>query len=318
MKVSVVVPVYNGERYLRKAIESVLTTSYRDLEILIVEDGSSDGSLRLARLMENEYAGIVRLIQHDDRRNQGAGASRNLGIRSAKGEVIAFLDADDEYLPCRFNISVEKLVDNAAIDGVYEKARIVTQDGGNPVTVWTNNGVIELQKSSGADILRATLSSSWHMSAITLKKRAFLKAGYFNTKLLLSQDSEMWFRLAMTCTLVEGNSTEPVAIYRRHPGNRSFPENNSRSIIPALGHAIRFARRRQIALQRTRLIEESFHQKTTHRLGMLVDNGNLREAWFTIYWIVRMYPHRMIQRHILGNVWRLVFFPMRNSLVKRC
>src|SRR5436305_1029668 len=86
--ISVIIPVYNGERYLGEAIESVLAQSYHWLEIILVDDGSTDGSATVAK----QFSPAVQVVRQP---NLGAGAARNRGIALAQGEFLAFLDADD-------------------------------------------------------------------------------------------------------------------------------------------------------------------------------------------------------------------------------
>ena len=94
-KVSVVIAVYNAESFLRECLDSVLAQRLRDIEIICVNDGSSDGSLDILREYEKKDS-RVRVI---DQENQGAGAARNAGLRAAKGEFLSFLDADDFFDP---------------------------------------------------------------------------------------------------------------------------------------------------------------------------------------------------------------------------
>ena len=114
IKISVVIPVYNAETYVLKAAESAIQQAEVS-EVLLIEDGSYDNSLQICVYLENKYAEI-RVLRHPD----GAGASRNLGIKNAKFEYIAFLDADDFYLPKRFTVPIMLFKMNPNIDGVYE------------------------------------------------------------------------------------------------------------------------------------------------------------------------------------------------------
>ena len=93
MKFSVVIPLYNKEHYIEATIRSVLNQTCRDFEVLVVDDGSRDNSLALARKYESDR---VRVIAQE---NQGVSEARNTGIRNAQGEFICFLDADDEWRP---------------------------------------------------------------------------------------------------------------------------------------------------------------------------------------------------------------------------
>lgn len=89
--VSVIIPVYNGERYLRTAIESVLAQNVCPIEIIVVDDGSTDASQTVAR----EFMPMVQVITQS---NRGASVARNRGVALAHGEILAFLDADDLWL----------------------------------------------------------------------------------------------------------------------------------------------------------------------------------------------------------------------------
>ena len=97
--VSVVVIFLNAERFLDEAIQSVIAQSYSPWELLLVDDGSSDGSTEIARRYAALHPGMVRYLEHPGHRNQGMSASRNLGLRHARGKYLALLDADDVWLP---------------------------------------------------------------------------------------------------------------------------------------------------------------------------------------------------------------------------
>ena len=97
--VSVIIIFFNEARFLRQAIESVLVQTYDDWELLLVDDGSSDDSTAIARAYAALCPGKVIYLEHRDHQNRGASPSRNLGISHSRGDYIAFLDADDIWLP---------------------------------------------------------------------------------------------------------------------------------------------------------------------------------------------------------------------------
>jgi glycosyltransferase involved in cell wall biosynthesis len=97
--VSVIIIFLDAERFIREAIESVFAQTHDNWELLLVDDGSTDGSRSFALRYAEEHPDKVRYLEHANRQNKGMSASRNLGIANAKGEYIAFLDADDVWLP---------------------------------------------------------------------------------------------------------------------------------------------------------------------------------------------------------------------------
>ena len=108
--VSVIIICLNGEKFLNEAIESVLAQSYKDWELLIVDDGSTDKSTEITRQYTHQYPKKIRYLEHANHQNRGMSASRNLGIRHAQGQWIAFLDADDIWLPEKLEYQVGIMV----------------------------------------------------------------------------------------------------------------------------------------------------------------------------------------------------------------
>lgn len=99
--ISAIVPVYNAEAFLAEAVESVLAQTYPHWELLLADDGSTDRGPEIARSYAERHPDRVRLLEHPGRANRGESATRNLGLREARGDLIAFLDADDVWLPAK-------------------------------------------------------------------------------------------------------------------------------------------------------------------------------------------------------------------------
>ena len=116
MKISVIIPVYNAEKFVTNAVESALQFD-EVFEVILVEDQSPDKALDVCKTLAKKHD-RVKLFQHPDKGNHGAGESRNVGMRNATGDFIAFLDADDFFLPNRFDAERE-LFKNPDVDGVY-------------------------------------------------------------------------------------------------------------------------------------------------------------------------------------------------------
>jgi len=128
--VSVVIIFHNEERYLTKAVASVYAQTFPHWEILLVDDGSSDSSPGIARRLAEENPQQIRVLMHPGGVNRGMSASRNLGLVNARGDYVAFLDADDEYLPERLQRHVEVLAAYPDIQmSVSDHIRLFADDG---------------------------------------------------------------------------------------------------------------------------------------------------------------------------------------------
>ncbi len=107
--VSVVIIFLNEEKFIQEAIESIFAQTYDNWELLLVDDGSTDRSSEIARHYAMRYPEKVRYLEHDGHENRGMSASRNLGLRSAKGKYISFLDGDDRWVPHKLERQLEIL-----------------------------------------------------------------------------------------------------------------------------------------------------------------------------------------------------------------
>lgn len=117
--VSAIIIFLDAERFIEEAIESVLGQTYNHWELLLVDDGSTDASTQIARRYALQFPDRIRYLEHEGHRNRGMGASRNLGIRQARGEYIAFLDADDIWLPTKLEEQVRILDAHPTVGMLY-------------------------------------------------------------------------------------------------------------------------------------------------------------------------------------------------------
>lgn len=221
ISLSVIIPVYNCERFIEKAITSALVQP-EVTEIVVVNDGSTDGSLALLEHLQREIP-ILKIFHHQNKWNKGRSASRNLGIQKAKGNFIAFLDADDYYLANRFSNDFKFFATQPDCDGIYNAVGFHFY---NPVAIEYKNEMERqftlTQNIEPKRLFDALLNGTYgyfHINGLTLKKEVFEKIGLFNTKLIVSEDSDLFWRLALKCTLVTGNITQSVAKRGIHTNN---------------------------------------------------------------------------------------------------
>ncbi len=220
-KISVIIPVYNAEKYLRKAVKSALIQP-EVCEIILIEDKSPDNALAICKELEQEYQ-IIKLYQHPDKQNHGAGASRNLGVQKATGEYIAFLDADDYYLSKRFTNDLRILESDKTIDGVYNCLGVHIYEDSEAGRIHQKHTT--MTKIIPPEELFENISpiggyGYFHLDTLTVKKNVFKKTGLFNTTLEISQDTEIIIKMALLCKLKSGILNSPVAIRGVHSENR--------------------------------------------------------------------------------------------------
>lgn len=124
VRVSVIMVFHDARRYIEEAIASVRAQTFAEWELVLVDDGSGDGSREIAESLAAADTRRIRLFEHTGRRNLGISASRNLGVSRARGEYLAFLDADDVYLPDRLACHVEQLDAHAEVTLVQSRVEI--------------------------------------------------------------------------------------------------------------------------------------------------------------------------------------------------
>lgn len=218
-KVSVIIPVYNAELYIEHAVASAVNLVEVG-EIILIEDGSKDNSLSICKELVVRFDKI-KLLTHENNENKGASESRNLGIRSAIFPFVSFLDADDVYDVSRFRTDKSILASNNTIDGVYSAVGYLDEEDGK---------MFYLRKViSPNELFHFLLIGTYghfHTNGITLRKSVFDDVGYFSSQLILHQDSEMWLRIALKKKLISGDLKNPVALIRRHEGNRIWKGQN--------------------------------------------------------------------------------------------
>jgi len=196
MLVSVVIPTYNRQHFIGTAIDSVLAQTYRDVEIIVVDDGSTDGTKEALR----PYGKAIRYISQ---RNQGCGAARNTGILSAKGEWVALLDSDDVWHPQKLESQL------SAIEGI-ENVGLV----GSPRAVVMPPNLPPHSAIRYLTVNDFLVSSPFGPSSALIFRKCFDKSGLFDVELKAIEDRDMWLRLAVNFAVVLVES--PCWIYRKH------------------------------------------------------------------------------------------------------
>jgi len=181
-KVSIIIPTYNRVNVITRAIKSVLGQTYQNFELIVVDDGSNDNT---GKKVKNFNDSRINYICHEE--NKGGSAARNTGIQVAKGEYIAFLDSDDEWLPQKIEKQVEILDKDEGIGAVFTDRKIMPSGRIKKIKL-PKNKKKQLKKIYRKNFLGGC-------SVVMVRKRVFSKIGMFDINLPSSQDFDMWIRL---------------------------------------------------------------------------------------------------------------------------
>jgi len=203
--VSVIIPAFNAQNTLRRAVASVLAQTHEDFEVLIVNDGSTDGTGGVAEELESEDS-RVRVIHKE---NGGPSHARNVGLSASRGGFFQFLDADDEILPHKFEVQVRALRDDPGAAAVYSQCASVDDLTGQ---------VYPATKEEAPLPLLDTLSyRNWFAPLVPLLRRELVeKVGGFDNALRGGEDYDYWIRCAKVGRFIYVPGE--VGHYHLHPG----------------------------------------------------------------------------------------------------
>lgn len=220
MKVSVIIPVYNAAPFIEKAIISVLQQN-EVKEIIVVNDGSTDNSLEILQQLQ-QTDNRIKIYHHENKYNKGRSASRNLGILNATGNFIAFLDADDYFLPNRFAYDKQLFQEIENCDGVYNAVGFHYYRAARAQEMQKQQLYTVNQKLSPDFLFEALLSGKYghfQIDGLTVKKSVFDKIGFFNEDLVVAEDTEIFWKMAIKCRLETGIIEQPLAMRGAHDNN---------------------------------------------------------------------------------------------------
>jgi len=193
-RVSVIIPTYNRAHLIDRAIQSVLSQTYQDFEVIVVDDGSTDKTEEVVLSFGSEK---MRYVRHET--NRGVAAARNTGVRVARGEYIAFQDSDDEWYPNRLEIISKIVEDRKDIDfiisygKVMKNGEIIGDVGRAP---WIN----DLSKEEL--VVRLFSGNFIALQAVVVKKEKIIEVGGFDESFPSAEDYDLWLRLIPICSVL--------------------------------------------------------------------------------------------------------------------
>ena len=221
--VSVIIPVYKVEKYIAATVQSVLAQTYKNFELLIIDDGSPDKSIEICQQFIDSRIKIIR------QENRGVAAARNTGIRHAQGDYIALLDADDLWLPDKLEKHVEHLENNSNVGVSFSRSAFIDEED-KPLGIYQMS---KLKDITPLDLLCRTPIGNGSVAVI--RKEVFQAIAfednlygtteefYFDDDRQLhpSEDVECWLRIALKSDLEIEGIPEALTLYRVNPGGFS-------------------------------------------------------------------------------------------------
>ena len=221
--ISVVIPVYNAEKYVEETIRSVLSQTYHHFEIIVVDDGSTDGSMEIVRSLSKD----IRIISQA---NRGCAAACTAGMKAASGEFIQVLGADDILFPEKFEKQMDVFVVDESLDIVFCDAVKFSADSNN-VKKYKRRNITHRWLRGKKDLLKVLLKRNV-MSAVTplIRKRWYERVGYYDERLTNLEDWNAYLRMVQLGARFL-YMDEVLAGIRRHEKNKSdnaSPANDAR------------------------------------------------------------------------------------------
>lgn len=203
---SVIIPLYNKAPYVAKAIESVLGQTYRDFEVIVIDDGSTDQSLEVAKTFENKSITII------SQPNSGVSTARNNGVKIAKYPYICFLDADDWWHPT-FLEEMKRLITDFPDAGIYGSGYYIVKNGQEriaPIGVpqGFERGIIDY-----CEVYAKTLCMPLTSISVVIPKHIFDEEKGFKSQLKFGEDFDLWIRIALKHKVILVN--KPLAYYNQ-------------------------------------------------------------------------------------------------------
>ena len=222
--VSVIIPVYNGARYLGAALESVFAQTYREFEVIVVDDGSTDESGVIAQGFRD-----VRYLQQP---NQGVAAARNHGLEAARGEFFAFLDQDDLWTPDKLKLQVEYLLSHPDVGYTLTQQKYFLDPGGT-LPAWFRKELFD------------SVHPGWVLGTLVVRRTIFEQIGNFATGYSAANDSD-WFFRAKAAAIPMAVMPELLLLKRIHDANDSA---RAKEILSELLKVVKTSLNRQRSIQ---------------------------------------------------------------------
>ncbi|MFC1512091.1 glycosyltransferase family 2 protein [Candidatus Latescibacterota bacterium] len=192
--VSVIIPTYNRAKYVLKAINSVLAQTYKEYEIIVVDDGSTDNTQEVLE----QYMDKINYIYQD---NKGGSIARNVGIKASNSEWIGFLDSDDEWLPNKLAVQMENIHHEQEMNFQVTNINITRDILGEEINLFNHRNFLNKIERNFLFLkrpLKYLLKYDFVFTpSVIVKRRILIEAGLFDPELIAGHDIDLWYRIAL-------------------------------------------------------------------------------------------------------------------------
>lgn len=297
--VSVIIPTYNRALMVKDAIQSVLDQTYTDYEIIVVDDGSTDDTSRVI----NGLRSYSRKVHYIHQGNKGRSAARNIGVRAARGDYIAFLDSDDMFLPEKLHVQVMTLENNLNFGMVY-----------SPVLKMDEHGNILKDIDHGREKLTGFIypellfikKNVITIPGVMVRMRVLREVGGFDETMHICEDLDLWRRIAMHHQILQ--MKESLAIIRYRP-------NESLDLLGYLEARTLYYHKAfadDPGLKKT--IQKKLFSEMYYTYGMLASTN--KKKWLSSQLFIQSMRSNIFQflRCYREHCWELTFFKISHML----
>ncbi|HEX5734492.1 MAG TPA: glycosyltransferase [Blastocatellia bacterium] len=289
--VTVVIPCYNQARYLGEAINSVNDQAYSNLEVIVVDDGSTDETAEVA----GRYSQVKCIRQE----NQGLAAARNRGVEASRGEYVVFLDADDRLVRGAIEVGADSLDSHPDCAFVYGNVRLIDADG----SLLLNPPGVNIERDHYLELLRH--NHIWSPGAVMYRRSVFDAVGHFDPRVNASADYDLNLRIAMRHPIFCHG--EVVLEYRKHDsnmtGNVTEMLKTAMSVRRSHGKRVKLSRMQKAALESSiHAVQKDYGEKLIRATRAHVEARQWKGALPGMLALLRHYPEGLVRL-----IWRRLF-----------